>query len=420
MRKCILLTAILLVVVGLMGIPPATIRAQSRKTSFMVFGDPGEKAAYETLVAAFEKAHLEIDVDLLHIPSQSDYRQRLAADLAAGTATDVVLISFRNYARFAEIGALEPVAPYLEKSTLLKAADFYPESIAPYTWNRTLYCIPQNISSLVVYYNKSLFDRANVPYPKFGWTWDEFVQTARALTDGKGQYGLGTEAEFIRVAPFIWGNGGEIVDDPINPTRLTLDTPDVRAGIQWFLDLQLKHKVVPDLTQEQGQDSESRFLNGTLAMYLNSRRVVPTMRTITGFDWDVAALPVGKRPATILHSDAYCMTVTSKDKDAAWTLIEYANSAVGQTIIAETGRTVPSLRAVAESPAFLSPMLKPASSKVWLDVVPYVRPVPILPFWPDIEEAVSAQLEAAYYGQITLDEALAAIKRETDRLFVRQ
>ena len=127
---------------------------------------------------------------------------------------------------------------------------------------------------------------------------------------------------------------------------------------------------MPDAVQEAAEGSESRFQNGRLGMFLNSRRGVPTYREIEAFDWDVAPLPQNKQRAGILHADAYCMAAATENKDAAWTFIEFANSAEGQTIIAASGRTVPSLKAVAESPAFLDPNAKPARSDVFLNVHP--------------------------------------------------
>ena len=181
-------------------------------------------------------------------------------------------------------------------------------------------CIPQNLSSLVVYYNRDLFRGAGVPEPRDGWTWDDFLRAARALTrdiDGDGridQYGVGTEVSIFRVAPFIWQNGGDLVDNPQAPTRLALDTPAAREAIQWFVDLQVKHRAAPDAVAEKAESSESRFLNGRLAMFLNSRRGVPTYRTVTGFDWDVAPLPMAKRRAGILHADAYCIPKSATNK----------------------------------------------------------------------------------------------------------
>lgn len=400
--------------------PVPSLRAN---ISFMVFGDPAELAAYQILVNAFTQSHTDIQVDLVQIPGQADYRKRLAADLIAGTPADVVLINYRRYAAFANLGALEPLGKYLEKSKLMKEADFYPEAIKPFYWNGELMCIPQNISSLVVYYNKELFDQAGIAYPAKGWTWEDFLAAAQALTkdlDSDGitdQFGVGMEASLIRLAPFIWQAGGEVVDDESNPSTLVLELPeDIRAA-EFFVSLQTVHHVVPDAVQEAAEDSESRFINGRLAMFFNSRRGVPTYRESAAFDWDVAALPRGDLEAGILHADAYCLPAASKNKEAAWAFIEFANSAEGQTIIARTGRTVPSLISVANSSAFLDPDLKPASSRVFLDVLPSMRALPVHPNWAEVEEIASEELELAFYGEASVSEALQRANLRTREYF---
>src|SRR5262245_45360926 len=76
-------------------VPPTTFPAASGQVSFMVFGDPAELAAYQTLVDAFSAKYPNIKVEVIQVPGQGDYRQRLAADFAAGTPADVVLINYR-------------------------------------------------------------------------------------------------------------------------------------------------------------------------------------------------------------------------------------------------------------------------------------------------------------------------------------
>jgi multiple sugar transport system substrate-binding protein len=387
----------------------------------MVFGDPAELAAYQSLAAAFEDAYPEIELELIHVPSASDYRARLGVDFAAGDPADVVLINYRRYAPFAAMGALEPLAPYLRASDVISESDFFSVATDPFKWRGQLMCIPQNISSLVVYYNRALFDAAGLEYPADDWTWDEFLATAQALTldiDGDGtvdQYGLGTEASIFRLAPFVWGNGGELVvlESGLRPIRLALDSRAAREGVDWFVDLQTEHGVVPDALAETAESSESRFLNGRTAMFLNSRRGTPTARAVDGLDWDVAALPTGVQPAGILHSDAYCLAAAAEDKDAAWTFIEFANSPTGQAIVAESGRTVPSLIEVASSEAFLDPSVAPANSEVWLDTVDTLRAVPVMAAWVDIEELAGDELERAFYGQASTDEVIASMIRRT-------
>jgi len=282
-------------------------------------------------------------------------------------------------------------------------------------------CIPQNISSLVVYYNNDLFDAAGLAYPADDWDWDEFLSAAKTLTadvDGDGQtdqYGLGTEPSIFRVAPFIWQHGGELVVTEQNgtPLRLALDARPAREAIEWFVALQTEHGVVPDAAAEAAQDSESRFLSGRTAMFLNSRRGVPTYRQIEDFDWDVAALPRREQAAGILHSDAYCMAAAAADKEAAWAFIEFANSPEGQTIVAQSGRTVPSLIEVAGSDAFLDPAAKPAHSAVFLETIPILRGVPVMAGWVDVEELAGDELERAFYGQAPVDDVISSMITRT-------
>jgi len=231
---------------------------------------------------------------------------------------------------------------------------------------------------------------------------------------------LDREAGFFRLAPFVWQNGGELVDDPKAPTRLALDAPLTREALQWFVDLQVTHHVVPDLAEEKAESSERRFLNGRLGMFLNSRRGVPTYRTITSFDWDVAPLPRRRQRAGILHADAYCMPKGGRAKAAAWAFIEYANSPEGQRSIATTGRTVPSLRALAESPAFLDPGSKPASSRVFLTEVPFIRAVPVTEGWIDVEDLAGEELARAFYGRAGIDEVIATTIQRAAPFFKRQ
>jgi multiple sugar transport system substrate-binding protein len=419
-----LLAALLLALVAVW--PAADLAAQERReVSFMVFGDPAELAAYQALVAAFETAHPDIDVELIHIPSQADYRLRLGADFAAGRPPDVSLINYRRYGALAARGVLEPLEPYLRGSDVIDAGDFYPETLTPFRWRGELTCLPQNVSSLVVYVNRDLFEAAGVPLPAEGWTWDDLLAAATALTidlDGDGridQYGLGTEVSLQRLAPFVWQNGGELVvlEGGLRPVRLALDSRAAREALDWFVALQTEHGVVPDAVAEAAQSSESRFMAGGMAMYLDSRRVVPTFRDIEGFDWDVAPLPQRQEEAGILHSDGYCLAAATADKEAAWTFIEFANSTAGQAIVAETGRTVPSLVEVAESPAFLDPAAAPASSRVFLDAIPVLRAVPVMAGWVDVEEVAGEELERAFYGQVGVDEALAAMIARTQPFF---
>jgi multiple sugar transport system substrate-binding protein len=406
---------------------------------FLVFGDPPEINAYRTLIKAFEKEDPDIDVQLVEASDREDLLAKLSTSLAGGSPPDLFLMNYRFYGQFAARDVLEPLEPYVEDSDEFELDEFYPQAVAAFRWNGDVTCLPQNISSLVVYFNRDLFRRFRIPPPTDGMRWPEFVDRAALMTrDAQGQmvrgadpdvpapntaqaeiYGLGVEPTIIRIAPFVWSNGGEVVDDEERPTGFALDSIEARLALQSFLELRTAHGVVPSDQEVEAEDDESRFANGRLAMLLGSRRSVPTFREAAKFDWDVVSLPVFREPAGILHSDAYCMTKASNEKDAAWRFVEFALGPEGAPVVARTGRTVPSLRSVAESDAFLDPRKKPASSRVFLDGIETIRRVPTISTWPEIEDVSDGILENGMYLGHPVDRVVAELDKKTRPLFER-
>jgi len=390
---------------------------------FLAWGGTSLLPAYQSLVGLYEQRFPGQTVDFVGLPSQADAQKRLATDFTGGTPADVIVLSYLDLAGYASRGLLAPVAPYLANSPVLNTSQFFQESLGPFIYNRQLQCLPQNISGLVVYYNRSLFRQAGVPEPGSRWTWDQFLDTARALTRPASggqpeQYGLGLEPTLIDFAPFIWQGKGTLVDNNLWPTELAFNAPAVLTATTWLVSLQTQYHVAPDSQAELAASSQQRFMDGTLAMLIGPRDDVPVYRQITAFDWDVASLPEsGGRRTNVILADGYCLSAAAPRKAAAWQFIEFADSPEGQAILAKSGAMLPALTAVAKSSAFLDPGAKPAHGQVYLDAVADARGLPQLENWTDIQAIVDEELQQAFYGQKDAAEALAAAVTRTEEYF---
>jgi len=394
--------------------------AATGRVSFQVFGDAEELRIYRNLVTAYEKT-TGGSVSLVETPDRKGHLARLATGFAAGRPPDVFLINQRNVGGFVARGGVDPVAARLAASDVIDQDDLYPVALDAFRDGAgVVQCVPQNVSSLVVYYNADAFGRAGLAKPAPNWNYDDLLRTARALTrddDGDGtpeQFGIATEPSTIRAAPFVWAAGGELVDDARAPTRTTLDTPAARSGLQRLVALRAEG-LAPDAKAVAARAVDERFLDGSVAMLLGSRREVPTLRTIKDFAWDVAPLPaLGPRGdrASVLHADGFCLA-RGGQADAAWRFAEFAAGPQGQRILALGGRTVPSLRSVARSRAFLNPGAAPRSSRVFLDQTGRLGTMPNSKRWTDTEDKIDLAIEQAYYGRIDVAEAARRIARET-------
>ena len=383
---------------------------------FQVSGEAEEVAVYRTLISAYEKDNPGADIKLVEVADKDDHLQKLATSFSAGDPPDVFLINFREYAQFVTRGAIEPAGPLVEEQGT-DLADYYEQPIEAFTFDGELQCMPQNISSLVVYYNKTLFREAGLSRPEAGWTFEEMRSAAQALTKGDVR-GLGIEPNIIRLAPFVWSAGGEVVDDLASPTRFTLDTPEARRAVQAIIDLVREDQVVPTEEEVAAQDLETRFAAGKLGMFLSSRRDTPVFREVTELKWDVAQLPVIGEPSTILHSDAYCISKGTPNLEATAEFVSYATGKQGQSITALAGRTVPSLREVAQSGAFLDPLRPPRHSEVFLDGIENMQRTPVLSTWTEIEDVAEEIFTRAFYEDgYTLDDALRDLEAQANPLF---
>lgn len=365
-------------------------------------GGEGEIKALKGVAEAFQVAHPGTTVTLDTVEGAGDLIGKLTTAFVGGAVPDAFVLNYRRLGGFAAKGVIEP--PPASSTDGL-----YPQPLKAFTFDGSLLCRPSNASSMVVYVNTALFARAGVPTPKADWTWDDMLATAKALK-AKGVSAIGFETALVRLAPFVWSNGGEFVDSTDAPTSVDLSSPEAKQAVQFLLDLQTQGMSATD---RAAQDPEAAFSAGKVAMYLDSRRAVPGFRKTEGLAFDVAPVPAMKSAATVLHSDGYCVTKAGTNKPLAQAFAEFAVAGEGAALLARSGRTVPVKQSVAMSADFLAPDKAPKSSQVFLDQIALARPLPHSPTWNEAEGVTEEILVQLFAGKTTLDKAIADILAAT-------
>jgi multiple sugar transport system substrate-binding protein len=353
---------------------------ERRSLTFQVTGDPEETAVYEKLADAYEDA----DVKIVEVPERDVHLAKLTTALSAGRAPDVFLINYRNLGPFAARGTVDPVPEDFPRG------GYHELPMRAFTFEGKLQCVPQNASSLAVYVNLDAFAKAGVEVPKQAWSYAEFLAAAEKV-------GVGFDPNLIRTAPWVWAAGGDLQP---------LDTPAARRGLKNMLRIA---RFAPSADEADAKGNDARFVDGELGMYLSSRRDVPLLRTIKKFAWDVAPFPRDREPASVLHSDGFCVSKGERAA-AAHDFVAWALGPEGQEILAASGRTVPSLKSVAVT----SP---PENSQVFVDALEHMRRLPVTEDWTELEGKADDVLESLYYGKLELDEALERLSAETDGRF---
>ena len=376
-------------------------------------GGEGELNALRELIAAYEAARPGVTVSFTGVPSQGDHIAKLGTAFAGGKPPDVFLLNYRR------------LGPFIDRRVVAPATlggrtedDFYAPALEAFTYDGKLACVPQNTSSSVAYLNLDLFKRAGVSLPDADWTWADLEAIAKTFA-AKRIPAVGYDAEIRTVAPFVWTAGGEVVDDTAAPTAMTLDTPEAKRALEYLSRLQ---RYGVDATSRAAFEPGDQFAAGDLAVFIDSRRAVPGFRKAEGLSFDVRPLPradAARPSVSLLASDAYCVAKASKVARIAADFAAYAVGPEGAVVLAESGRTVPSVKEVAQSPAFLDPAQEPASSSVFLDVIPNLRRLPNVGPQDEAEEAANDLLAQYFAGKSGLASTVAEIRQATTAAYSR-
>ncbi|GHA36199.1 sugar ABC transporter substrate-binding protein [Devosia pacifica] len=135
-------------------------------------------------IANFEEATGET-VDAIKLPGQG-YDQRIALDLAAGTAADVVQMDSFMVSELASAGYL---APLDEMASEWDQYQYYQEGlldVASYDGN--VYGLPTDTDVRMLWYDKSNFEKAGIEMPWEPKTWDDVLDAAQKLKDAGVTY----------------------------------------------------------------------------------------------------------------------------------------------------------------------------------------------------------------------------------------
>ncbi|MFN8667113.1 MAG: sugar ABC transporter substrate-binding protein [Gemmatimonadaceae bacterium] len=236
-------------------------------------------------IQAFERAHPGVRVVNEPVSNQAEYREKVITAIASGSPPDVLLLDGIDVPSFADAAVLLDLAPFAARAGIV-LQDFFPNVLGMFARGDTVLAFPKGFSPVVYYYNRALFDAAKVAYPRDGWTFDDFLQTAKALTidrDGDGtpdQWGTAVDRRFHTWQAMVWSGGGDILAPDGKRSTGTLDAPAAVRSLEFLTSLATVHRVAPRPNAFRAvSGNETRlFYSGRLALLPSGHWLIPNIR----------------------------------------------------------------------------------------------------------------------------------------------
>lgn len=344
------------------------------------------------------------------------YWSKLQTMVAGGSPPDVVFMESTRFPEFATKGTLLNLDPYLKQQTALDPADFYPAAWESYQYQGNCYGIPNDVAVIAMAYNQELFELSLLKSPTAKWTWDDYLKAAQAITGDKDGDGR-VETFGTTVCPwwqlYVWQNGGDVVDNPLRPTRSTLSTAAAQEALQWLADLSLKHKVAPSAALTESTGRVELFTSGRIGMIYAGRWDMPQIGKQAKFMWMAAPLPRGKRAANLGLGSGFCVMKGSKQPDNAWKLTMFLAGLEGQQALLEGSFSTPAYKPLSLTLAAVG--AKPEEDP-YLGALQVAHPVPYTTQYTAIADVWEQELQLLWSGQSSVAEVTKKIDDRVNQL----
>lgn len=285
----------------------------------------------------------------------------------------------------------------------------------------SIYSIPFQRSTMVMFYNKDAFEEVGLDPEAPPTTWDEMVEYAQKLTN-ENRYGVGIA---LNSGSAQWAFTGFSLQNCTNGVGLMsadgkevyFNTPENIEALQLWLDLQNKYMcMAPGIVQ--WTDLPTQFLAGEVAMIYHTTGNLTNIRNNATFDFGVCFLPAGRQYGAPTGGGNFYITngISEERQKAAWEFIKFCCSTerAAQWSI-DTGYV-----ATRES-CYETQLLKDyyadfPQALVAYEQLPYAQPELTTYSAAEMWRILNDNIQAAVTGEMTAAEALEAAQQQGDDL----
>jgi RNA polymerase sigma factor (sigma-70 family) len=243
-------------------------------------------AVMEKVKEAFRELYPHISMDTRTV---ANYTDKLRKYMAEGMPPDIILLGNNDYPEYDRRGWMLDLRPYLEADGV-DLDDFVGPSLDISTVNGRILGIPMTVATTAVFYNKSWFDEAQLPYPQGEWTWEEFADIAAKLQEKHGdpkqwRYGASVLYHTNILEMIVLSKGGRFISPDGRTIRGYLDSEETISALEWVADHIHQHQTFAPMID---YGFRRLFGEGRMGLIVDYTDAFPGLLNKMGEGFDVA------------------------------------------------------------------------------------------------------------------------------------
>lgn len=366
------------------------------------------KLMEEKLVAFEEDSGIEVEIQS-GFNGWPDYWTKTMTAIAGGTAPDILCVKETYMAELQSKGAVLDLTEFIAQDDTLAPEDFLDAAWKTVAFEDKVYGIPWRGNMICLYYNEDILKEHGYDRPPENW--DEMKEYAKNMTDeSKGQFGYMWYELGTREPCFAWwygyylmAGGGSVWKNGVPGQDFNINNQAGLEALQLQLDMIYKDKSAVGPTVKETSLAE----NGKVAMWMQgSWNLNQYANTMPDVNWNVALLPGNKNSAHNALVDDYAITKDSKHPEAAYKVISFLTQPENDFYFSTNSGNMPVRKATYEQ----QELVDNEKFQVFVEAfnLKETEPKPLCGGYEELGVAVATELQKAWFGQVSAEEALEA------------
>lgn len=329
MKKFLCTLLAVLMIISTLGV--AAIAEEKTELTMWIW-DANQLPGSQAMAEAFMEKNPNVSIEVSYI---TDYTTKLPTVLGTDDCPDIMWLWGTATVDFINNGMLTDLTPYIDRDNY-DTTPWVQGITEWYTRDGHLYAIPKDFDGYGVYYSKSLFDAAGVAYPENDWTWEDFRNTAQAISDAladEGVYGFAGAGDHRVVSATSLSFGGQYYDE----TGLKCTINDENTIKAWdFLKGMMDSGASASNTDLIELGTGTMFSSNIAAMCIDGSWCIKSYYEALGDDMGFAEMPTGEAGKVVTtHGIGYAMSKNCKYPEEAWQFISYLGTEEAQLLLAD-------------------------------------------------------------------------------------
>ncbi|MBI9048639.1 MAG: ABC transporter substrate-binding protein [Anaerolineaceae bacterium] len=359
------------------------------------------------LVDEFNAANADILVTAVVQPSYDEYKTLLQTAILSDTTPDVAAVDLIWVPGLVNNEAVQALDGIIAADSSFDIDDFYSLLVGYDVIDSSRYAVPVSANNMQVIWNKDLFTAAGLDPETPPTTWDEMQAMAEQCSNAADgvvgfEYYTQPTGEGItwQFQVWLWAAGGEFLN--ADNSAAAFNTPEGINALTYVSNMLNGHGAVPAAWGAFGDGKACMQLDGSWLF---------GYRKDAAFDWAIAAVPgpeVGQTASNI-GGEHLIMFKNSENQEAVWRFMSFLSSTETQLKWDMATGFMPIRKSVGENSDYLT----------WVNeteprMLPFVEGMsaahtrPATPYYNEISDAFSREIQKAMLGETTPEDALAS------------